>query len=481
MSHEIRTPMNGVLGFAELLLAGDLAAEQRQQAELIADSGRAMMRLLNDILDLSKVEAGQMRIASETFDLRHTLRACVKLVTPAVQGKGLTLVTDFAEALPASVCGDGLRVRQIVLNLLGNAAKFTLHGSITLRARLVNGDGEPRLGIEVEDTGVGIPPDRRAAIFEAFVQAEDTTAARFGGTGLGLPISARLAELMGGRLALDATSERGSRFVLVLPLVPGDRCACASGPRSADLALNGEPEQLPYGTQPRILVAEDHDVNRLLIKAMLHQLGVRVDFAENGRDAVAMAEAARSHAQPYRLALMDVQMPVMDGLEATRQLRARGIDAQALPIVALSANAYADDVAACLAAGMQAHLAKPVSLPELKAALRRWGDVRPSTPEQASQPSVATKPGATVQERYRLRKTETQAALDELVRRGLFSDAELADVGSRLHQLAGTAAMFGEAALGDRARALEAGFGDWPAADRAARIPAAVEALRAAA
>jgi PAS domain S-box-containing protein len=457
MSHEIRTPMNGVLGFAELMLQGDLPADQRRYAETIVQSGRSMMMLLNDVLDLSKIESGQFGIDLAPVDLHASLAECVTLHLAAAQGKGLTLSfgADGGDDPDDGVwiVTDGLRLRQIMLNLIGNAVKFTESGHVGVSYRLTERD----VLIEVVDSGIGIPADRQEDIFQPFTQGSGEAGSRFGGTGLGLSISRQLAALLGGRITVESTPGEGSRFTLTLP------AARASQPARAELPeAFADPANWP--ADARILLVEDHDINRLLVTEMLERCGQEVEVAHDGNEGIAMVIDAIMRGRPYDLVLMDVQMPGCDGYEATRAIRAEGIGPGLLPIIALTANAFPEDVAAARAAGMQAHLAKPVVLADLARALQRWLPTRiiEAAPERrpARRSAMALSPGLVA--RWRLRREETLDALRKAVAEGWLDDPAPAAIDPQreplaqlVHKLAGSAAMFGEADLGEAAAALD--------------------------
>ena len=448
MSHEIRTPMNGVLGFAELLRAGELGDKERRQADLIYESGRSMMLLLNDILDISKIEAGQIVISPEPVDVAHLLDGCVRLHAAHAEQKGIALGCDIEAGLHDRIMVDQLRLRQVVLNLIGNAVKFTEKGHVRVRARA----GRECLEICVEDSGIGIPKDRLELVFKPFQQADGRISRRFGGTGLGLSISRHLAGLMGGSLKCESVAGEGSRFTLSLPHVEGS-AGSASAARPASCRL---PVSLP--PPARILLAEDHDVNRMLVGAMLERCGQGVENAVDGTEAVAKVLAAEKRAEPYDLVLMDVQMPGMDGYSAARRIRNHGIDAARLPIVALTANAFPEDINAARLAGMQTHLAKPLVFAELVAVLNSWlpnGSAPKEREEAVIESAAPSRVMRQAEERWRERRAEALEAICYARELGELDCEQRETLARTVHKLAGTAGMFGEAELGLRASALE--------------------------
>jgi len=478
MSHEIRTPMNGVLGFAELMLQGELAPDQRRFADFIVQSGRSMMMLLNDVLDLSKIESGQFAIDRAPVDVRASLADCAALHRPAAERKGLALMVacecgdepecNCAEAHAPWVLTDGLRLRQILLNLIGNAVKFTEVGEIRVSYRTTRQE----LRITVADSGIGISPLQLESIFHPFTQGHTDTARRFGGTGLGLSISRQLAALLGGRIEVESTPGEGSRFTLVLPatLVPA---AAGSVPLPGGTLARNPAEALL--APARILLVEDHDLNRLLVTEMLERCGQQVEVAHDGNEAIAMVIDSFMRGRLYDLVLMDVQMPDCDGLAATRAIRDEGIGPGLLPIIALTANAFPEDVAAARAAGMQGHLAKPIVFAQLARALQRWLPTRiveadrPGAPlaglpfpkkERVSALARSPRLVARWQERRReaIVAVETALADGTLATSDEANDAARAEIARLMHKLAGTAAMFGEPALGTAAAELERGL-----------------------
>jgi signal transduction histidine kinase/BarA-like signal transduction histidine kinase len=339
VGHEIRTPMNGVLGMTEALLAHPLGPEERAMAETIRASGGVLMALIDDLLDLSKLEAGRLELREEAVALRGLQEELRALWTPLAVAKRLTLAVALDPELPPAVRLDGVRLRQVLGNLVSNAIKFTPSGSVSVR---LGAEGD-WLTCAVEDTGIGISPAQAGRLFERFVQADDARARRYQGTGLGLALSRELAVHMGGTLEVASTEGQGSRFSLRLPLRPA--------PLPPGSAAAGA--RLPPGL--KVLVVDDNAVNRLVATRLLDRQGCQVVTAEDGPGALAALASAE-----FDVVLMDVHMPVMDGLEATRQIRAQPGRGR-LPIIAVSASAASEDIESCRQAGMNDFLAKPVT------------------------------------------------------------------------------------------------------------------------
>ena len=362
MSHEIRTPLNAVLGFTDVLRRGLVTdtAESRDHLNMIHRSGKHLLELINDILDLSKIEAGKMEVESIDTSIADIVLDTADVLRVRAEERGLELRTEFRSGLPKTIQSDPTRLKQIITNLLGNAIKFTENGAVTIGTEMVN-EPHPALRVDVMDSGIGMTAEQQAKIFDTFSQADQSTTRKFGGTGLGLSISRRLAEALGGSLTVSSEPGVGSTFSLTIPVSAADKLEVVSPQQILDARVQegSQPvaDKLIRLPNKRVLVVDDGDANRRLIELVLSRAGADVSTGENGRDAIeALAE------QDYAMVFMDMQMPILDGYSATRQIRSAG---RKTPIVALTGNAMKGDREKCLDAGCNAFLSKPVDIDKL--------------------------------------------------------------------------------------------------------------------